>query len=324
MKIGLLLATWASPPNTVTWADRLDLAKASEAVGFDSLWVIDHLLLDTTNAEIRRRTGNAVPVADTVLPQGFLECFSVLAALASTVPRVELGTLVACATYRNPVLLAKMAATIDEISGGRFTLGLGAGDSETEHRRIGAPYSNRVSRFEEVLHIAHALLRTGRIDFEGTYHSVREFELLPAGNRPGGPPLLVGTLKPQRRMQRLVAQYADIWNLWLAFGVGWPESIRPHQSVIQAACEEYGRDPATLTHSASIRVLMPGSVYKMAPGERPLQGPPEVIAEALAGFAREGVEHVHIVLSPNNRESVERFSPVLRLLEESRNVPESV
>jgi len=315
LKVGLLLPTWVSPPDDLRWSDVLQRAREAADRGFDSLWVCDHLLLESTNAELRGRAGGQVPPGAEVLPEGYIECFAVLAALAVAVPEVTLGTLVACTGYRNPALLAKIADAIDEISGGRFTLGVGAGDSEGEHAVFGFPHDHRMGRFEEALIVIRRLLQEGRLDFEGTYYRVRDCQLLPRGPRSSGPPILIGTLNPKRRMQRLVAQYADAWNGWFAYGVGWPESVPPQRELIDAACREHGRDPATLARTAAVRVLMPNSPYTPPENERPLQGPPEEMAEALRGFAREGIGELVVALSPSTRESVQGFERVLRLLD---------
>jgi alkanesulfonate monooxygenase SsuD/methylene tetrahydromethanopterin reductase-like flavin-dependent oxidoreductase (luciferase family) len=314
LRVGLVLPTWCSPPDQLRWADILDLAREAQEAGFDSLWATDHLLLESTNAELRRRAGGEVPPGAEVLPEGYMEVFAVLAALAAAVPGMELGTLVACTGYRNPGLLAKIADAIDEISGGPFVLGLGAGDSEDEYRVFGFPYEQPVGRFEEALRIVRTLLREGRLDYEGRFYSVRELELLPRGPRPAGPPILIGTLNPKPRMQRLVAQYADIWNGWLAYGVSWPEAVGSQRATVDAACQAHGRDPATLEHTAGLRVLMPGSLYTPPEHERPLKGSPEQIAEALRGFAAAGLTQVQVALSPGTRESVREFGKAIALL----------
>src|SRR5437773_5461448 len=160
---------------TAAWADLLAFAQRAEALGFDSLWVPDHLLLTW---EERTR--------------GTWECWSLLAALAAVTSRVELGPLVTCTAFRNPALLAKMADTVDEISGGRLIVGLGAGWNGPEDRAFGAQSDHRVDRFEEALQIIVPLLRMGHVDFEGKYYQARGCELRPRGPRPGGPPILIG------------------------------------------------------------------------------------------------------------------------------------
>jgi alkanesulfonate monooxygenase SsuD/methylene tetrahydromethanopterin reductase-like flavin-dependent oxidoreductase (luciferase family) len=137
--------------------------------------------------------------------------------LAGATSRIELGMLVACTNYRNPALLAKMADTLDKISGGRLTLGLGAGDSRFEQRAMGYPSDFLVSRFEEALALVSRLIREKTVDFAGKYYRVNEFELRPRGPRPGGPPIPIGALATRSRMLRLTAQYADWWDGWVAF-----------------------------------------------------------------------------------------------------------
>ncbi len=149
LKVGLQLPHWELGMDGVTprWADLLSLARQAESIGFDMLWVVDHAL--TLDAEFYEGIGRPVPpelAGET--PAGYWEGWALLAALAASTSRIELGTLVACAGYRNPALLAKMAETVDEISGGRLTLGLGAGDSRFEHRAMGYPTDHLVARFD--------------------------------------------------------------------------------------------------------------------------------------------------------------------------------
>src|SRR5260370_33103100 len=106
---------------------------------------------------------------------------------------------------------------MDDISGGRLVLGLGAGDSVGEHKTFGFPHEQPVTRFEEALQVMKGLFQTGDLDFDGAHHRLRGARLLPRGPRPEGPPILIGTLNPGPRMCRLVAQYADIWNGWVGY-----------------------------------------------------------------------------------------------------------
>lgn len=181
---------------------------------------------------------------------GVWECTTMLSALAAATSRVELGSLVMCTGFRNPALLAKMADTIDEISGGRLILGLGAGYPDREYPAFGYPTDHRYSRFAEAIHIIHGLLREGSIDFDGTYYQARECELRPRGPRPGGPPIMIGTRG--KRMLRLTAQYADLWNAFLLRGHSRPEDLEPAMGSLDAACKDVGRDPATLARTASV------------------------------------------------------------------------
>ena len=205
-KVGLFLPTGESMLGGATagWRDLLELARRAEDLGFDSLWLPDHVLLGRE---------------DESYTIGAWECWSLLAALAAETSRVALGPLVSCTPFRNPALLAKMASTVDEISGGRLVLGVGAGWAESEFQAFGVPFDHRVSRFEEAIQIIGPLLRNGHVDFDVTYYQARDCELRPPGPRPHGPPIMVGGSGP--RMLSLTARYADAWNarLWQHPGV---------------------------------------------------------------------------------------------------------
>jgi alkanesulfonate monooxygenase SsuD/methylene tetrahydromethanopterin reductase-like flavin-dependent oxidoreductase (luciferase family) len=290
---------------TARWADLLAMARRAEEVGFDSVWVVDHLLLHGV-----RQAGQL---------EGLWECWTLLAALAAATERVELGPLVSCTSFRNPALLAKMADTVDEISGGRLILGLGAGWHEYEYNAFGYPFDHRVGRFEEALTIIHALLREGKIDFQGKYYQARECELRPRGPRPTGPPILIGALANRPRVLDLMARYADQWNVWLVFGRSHADQIPPLREAVDAACAGAGRDPATLGRTAGVLVDVTGRTPppKTLPSgsvEEPIAGSPEEIAEALRAFAREGIDHLQVRLYPNNLAGIEAFAPVIERL----------
>ncbi len=186
MKLGFMVPTWTT--TSLAWREVLDVSQAAVDVGFDSLWVTDHFLLESTNAELRQRAGVSVPEQSEEVAEGYLECFSTLAALAAVIPKVQLGSFVACARYRNPALLAKIADAIDAISDGRFVLGVGAGDSEDEHQRFGFPTGHHVSRFEETLAILRGLFTQGELELSGEHYQVRQARLFPRGPRADGPP----------------------------------------------------------------------------------------------------------------------------------------
>jgi alkanesulfonate monooxygenase SsuD/methylene tetrahydromethanopterin reductase-like flavin-dependent oxidoreductase (luciferase family) len=312
LRLGLILPTWTTAD--LSWAEVAEIARAAAVAGFDALYVTDHLLLPSNNAEMKRRAGVDFPDEPEVPLEGYLECFTLLAALAAEIPNLTLGSLVACTGYRNPGLLAKMAATLDDISGGRLVLGLGAGDSEGEHHTFGFPYDQPVSRFEESLQVLRRLFREGSVDFEGAYHRVRGLRLLPGGPRPEGPPILIGTLNPKPRMRRLVVQYADIWNGWLGYTDASPESAAAQLRIIEDACREHGRDPLSPVATTAVRGAMPGSAYVPRPDERPLAGSPPEMAETLCGHARLGISEVQVALTLGGVEGVEAFAPVIEEL----------
>jgi alkanesulfonate monooxygenase SsuD/methylene tetrahydromethanopterin reductase-like flavin-dependent oxidoreductase (luciferase family) len=298
--VNLPVVDGAMAGKTAGWADLRAFAQRAEALGFDSLWVPDHLLL-----RWQEQT------------RGIWECWSLLAALAAATSRVQFGPLVSCTSFRNPALLTKMAATVDEISGGRLILGLGAGWDGPEYRAFGYPNDHRVDRFAEALQIIVPLLRTGRVDVEGRYCQAQDCELLPRGPRPAGPPILIGGKGP--RMLRLVATYADLWN---AEGpLHQPADFIPLRTAADAACAEIGRDPTTLLRSASVVVALPtagGRDEPQSPAGSAWSVPrsPEEFAEVLRGYAGEGLDHVQLWLSPSSIDGLEWCAAALDMLDQ--------
>jgi alkanesulfonate monooxygenase SsuD/methylene tetrahydromethanopterin reductase-like flavin-dependent oxidoreductase (luciferase family) len=292
------------------WTDVLEYAQAAETAGFDSLWAVDHFLVD--RAKVEEQMGRPVPESLRGQPlEGFWECWSLLASLASVTNRVELGTLVTATAYRNPALLVKIAETIDEVSGGRVILGIGAGDFQNEFEAYGYPWEKKVGRFEEAVQIITQLLREGRSDFSGEHYQVNNCELRPRGPRPGGMPVLIGALANRPRMLRLVMQYADIWNNWTAAGVSSPAEARRRFSFIAEACEKHDRDPASLQYSLTIGVSWSGPIFAT---DQPMTGESGEIAEQIHEISEIGYDHIQILPKPLNSESVERLAPVLEAL----------
>lgn len=306
----------------VPWATLREMAELAEAVGIASLVVPDHLLF-------RRSPPTNNPPVD--MPEGrtrgIWEAWTILSAVAAVTRRVTLSPFVACTAFRNPALLAKMADTLDEVSGGRLVLGLGAGWHEPEFEAFGFPFDHRVSRFEEALRIIVPLLREGRVDFRGQYYQARDCELLPRGPRAAGPPILIGGQGP--RMLRLAARYADRFDADFhlrADGVG------ARFRALEAACAEVGRDPATVVRSAGTRVAFAPdgapSPARRGPARDGLaefelagvrfsgrQGDAEALAEHLAAFGAAGVQHLTCtILDPPGPRGVERFARVLERL----------
>jgi alkanesulfonate monooxygenase SsuD/methylene tetrahydromethanopterin reductase-like flavin-dependent oxidoreductase (luciferase family) len=281
------------------WSDMLATVRRAEEVGFASVWIPDHLIIDIPRPGSR--------------PAGAWEAWSLLAALAATTERIAIGLLVSCTAFRNPALLAKMADTVDEISGGRLILGLGAGWCELEFRAFGYPFDHRVSRFEEALQIITGLLRDGYVDFTGTYYQARECELRPRGPRPQGPPILVGSSSKGERMLRLAARYADIWNRdFDAVNPGYepysPADLAASQIKVDTVCAEVGRDPATLARTAGVWVDLPNMPSR---GWDALSGAPETIAAGLRRYADSGYGQVQLWPQAATVASVEAFAPVL-------------
>ncbi len=287
----------------VRWNELLDMARAIEDLGYDSLWLGEHLLYRFPDRE----------------PRGPWEAWALLAALSAVTSRVELGPFVACTAFHNPAILAKRSDTIDEISGGRLILGLGAGWNETEFRAFGIPFDHRIDRFEEAFTIIRTLLREGAVDFEGTYYSARDCELLPRGPRPGGPPLMIGS--NGERMLRIAAPHVDSWNSWYSDTGNSPSGVAALAAKVDAAAVGAGRDPADIARTVAVQVRLPGGVGRTmgdtsgAMAVPPLEGTADEMAEELRAYALAGISHVQLVLDPITRESIERFAPVLRLLD---------
>lgn len=307
LKVGLLLPDTEGQLDGATprWRDIKEMALLAEDAGFDSVWVTDHLIHrpdDDTPPDGSSQEGTRGP----------WECWSLLTALAAVTDRVEIGALVLCAGFRNPGLLAKMADTVDEISGGRLILGLGAGWNEPEYRAFGFPFDHRVARFEEYVRIVGGLLRDGRADVEGAYWQARDAELRPRGPRPQGPPILVGTTSP--RMLELTARHADAWNVWFSHTGNSLEGLEKVLADVDRACEAVGRDPRSLERTAAI--VMEVGPHGPSSMEPPfIAGTPEELADSLRAHAARGLDHVQVWLEPATPAGVEAFRPVLAALD---------
>ncbi|MCC6313398.1 MAG: LLM class flavin-dependent oxidoreductase [Thermomicrobiales bacterium] len=215
---------------------------------------------------------------------------------------------------RNPALLAKIADTVDEISGGRLILGLGAGWHEPEYRAFGYPFDRRVARFAEALTIITGLLREGQVDFAGTYHQARDCELRPRGPRPLGPPIMIGSTGP--RMLALTAKHADLWNIWFDKTDNRPAGLAPLLTRVDAACHDAGRTPATLGRTVATLIEI-GPHAPSTSSASPIAGSPTQIADTLRAYAAAGVSHVQVWLEPKTASGVEAFAPVLEELDRS-------
>ena len=280
------------------------MARTAEAVGFDSLWLGDHLLYRFADGSTR----------------GPWEAWTTLAGLAEATDSIALGPLVAATAFHAPAMLAKLASTVDEISGGRLILGLGAGWNETEFRAFGFPFDQRVARFEEAFTIVRTLLREGRIDFDGRYFQARGCELKPTPHRADGPPLLVGSIG--ERMLRITLPHVDAWNAWFVDTGNAPAGVPALRDRVDDAAREVGRDPAAIERTVAVLVRMPGGTGRQmgdvtaSRSIRPLAGSSETIADGLRGYATEGIGHIQLVVDPITEASIEGLGGVLRLLDD--------
>jgi probable F420-dependent oxidoreductase len=295
VKIGLMvfLANDRENNSTRPYETIRAIAQQAETDGFDSIWLADHLFYRYPGEPTR----------------GIWECWTMLAALAEATQRVEIGTLVLCNSFRHPAILAKMATTADEVSGGRLILGVGAGWHEPEYQAFGLPFDHRVDRLEEALQILGPLLRDGHVDFAGQYYQARNCDIVPRGPRRDGPPLLVGSEGP--RMLKLTAQYADLWNIGY---MGKPETMAEPLAKIEAACREIGRDPATVGITALIGLWFPDLQAKQPSFfDKPLTGTVQEIAAAMRGYAELGVQHIMFQCEPYTPQARKLLTEALHL-----------
>ena len=266
----------AAAGSSPTWSDVRAVAQTAEGSGLDSVWIADHLLAQMPDGTVH----------------GMQDAWTLLSAVAAVTSRVELGPLVLCSSFRDPGVVAKMAATLDEVSGGRLVLGLGAGWHDPEYEAFGFPTGHRVSRFAEALEIVTRLLRRERVSFEGRYYRLSEAELLPAPKR--AIPILVAGRRP--RMLRLTARWADAWNTaWYAEP---NDKLRGELDEFERALEDTGR----LAHGVqrTLGIIVGGD-------------PPDTIARRLDTWAKLGFDHVVAEVEPIAPESVERLGSGVRL-----------
>jgi probable F420-dependent oxidoreductase len=286
----------------VEWPELVAMARAAEAVGFDSLWLGDHLLYDLPGGVTR----------------GPWEVWTSLAALAAVTERIELGPLVASAGFHAPAMLAKQAATVDAISGGRLIVGLGAGWNEREYRAFGFPFDRRVARFEEAFTIIRTLLGEGRIDHDGAFWRLEECVLDPPPARPGGPPLLIGSTG--ERMLAIALPHVDAWNVWWGEYGNTVEGFAAVRDRVVEACERAERDPATVGATAAVLIRLPGGSGRLmgdyeGSDSAPVEGSASEVAGHLAAMADAGAAHVQLVVDPITVDAIESLGEVLNQLE---------
>jgi alkanesulfonate monooxygenase SsuD/methylene tetrahydromethanopterin reductase-like flavin-dependent oxidoreductase (luciferase family) len=305
LQIGLMMRSGNHPVpgagRVVPWSELKEIALAAEELGVDTLFAPDHLIF--------RKYGSfdSIPEGES---KGCWEVWTLLSAIAGITSRVTLGPFVACTSFREPALLAKMADTLDEVSGGRLLLGLGAGYHVPEYTAFGFPHDHLAGRFEEALQIILPLLKGERVTFHGAYYDVDDCLLVPHGPRPAGPPIWIGARQP--RMLRIAARYADAYNT-MAHSV--PETAMAQLRQLDDACEEVGRDPSTIMKTIGSFVAFPGSEDDPG-GVNPnsIAGTPEQVAEQLHALHRAGVEHANLFASPWGLRAVEMLGETIRHL----------
>ena len=288
MKVGVQLP---EVERDVRWREYVRLARAAEETGLDSIWVGDHLLY---RGEAR---GERAP----------WDCWTLLAGLAVVTERVELGPLVACTAFREPGLLARAAAAVDELSAGRLRVAVGAGWNEDEFRAFGLPFDHRVSRFEEAFEIVRRLLAGERVTVTGRYHEVDDAVLLPPPAR--RPPLMVGG--DGARLLAATLPHVEAWNTWFDRFGNRPEGFLALNERIDEACERAGRDPRTLVRSACLLVEVEGGRGERGtdPASPPI--PDDRLAAMFGEFAEAGVDEAILVLDPISEHSIRSLRTAL-------------
>lgn len=295
-EIGLVLPLMplGQDRNVSRWPTIRNLALRAEEIGFDTIWMPDELVWQSEEGP----------------PRGAWDGMSMAGAVAAVTSRVKVGTWVMSALHRNPGIIAKTAETLDEISGGRFVFGLGAGHEwPGQALAFGLPEDHIFARFEEALKIIVPLLRSGHADFEGTWHAARDLEQLPVGPRPGRIPLMIGGNGPKG--QRHAVRLADIWSAYIEERAHVDE-VRPRITTLEAICAEEGRDPTTIGRSIGVTVnpLQPAGVRPAA-----ISGTADEIADAIGTFREAGFTQLEIMLTPGTMTALDALVPVLERLD---------
>lgn len=296
---------WPSP--WLPFTEAVELCAHAEATGWDGVWVADHFMSSGRNP---------------TMP--FPEAWTTLSAIAARVPRVRVGTMVTGNPYRHPAVLAKMAATLDHISGGRVVLGLGAGWQENEHRQYGIEFSDvpgRLARLDEACQVIKSLYTRPVSNFDGRYYQLTDATLEPKPvQRPL--PLLIGG-GGEKVTLKITAKYADEWNHW-----GDAATMAQKGAILDAHCASVGRDPRDIQRSAAVLLFIGRTKAEVAarwathgdskkpPGApgRSLVGTPAQLRDAVAGFEAAGVDEIIVTdaVLGDHAEKIEAMDLLMR------------
>ena len=273
------------------------MARLAEDIGLDSVWVGDHYLY--------RNDGRP--------ERGPWEAWAQLAAIGAITSRVSIGPLVACLGFHAPGPLAKSIATVDEVSGGRLVVGVGAGWNRTEFDAFGVPFDHRVDRFEESLAILRRLLDGERVTFRGRHVGVEDAVLLPRPARRA--PIMLGS--SGRRMLRIGLPHADAWNVWWEDFANTPDGFARASERVDLAARAVGVEPTSIQRSACVLVAFdPTSDERRIPeGTHAVDGSPAALAAALSAFAEAGADEVIVVALPIDAMSIERLGEAATMLD---------
>jgi len=294
MKIGVMIPVGdgdGESGGTPGWAEISRFAKTAESSGLDSVWLADHFFYQAPDGQT----------------YGMHEAWTLLSAIAAVTTRVELGTMVLCGSFRDPGVVAKMAATLDLVSDGRVVLGVGAGWHDPEYEAFGLPTDHRVGRFAEWLEIVARLVRGETVSLDGKYHQVREAVLAPAAQR--RIPILIAATRP--RMLDLTAQWADAWNTaW--FGPV-DDKVRGRLGELDDALTRAGRPGNEVAKTVGITVRDVDQPAPAEPSRNAIDGSVEELAKVMKDYEALGVEHLIVSPEPMTARSVERLAEAKRL-----------
>ncbi len=241
-------------------------------------------------------------------PHGFWDGVSIAGAAAAVTSTIKIGTWVLSALHRNPGIIAKTAETLDEISGGRFVFGLGAGHAGSQATAFGLPGDMVSARFQEALRVIVPLMRGGRANFDGTYFAARDLVQQPLGPRPGRIPLLIGGQKAKGI--RFAALNGDIWSTY-AEERSTIEELGPRIVTFEHICDEIGRDPASIGRAAGLEVH---PLERAGEGEGSISGSAEEIADSFRSFREAGFSQVDLMVHPGTVEACDALAPVVEML----------
>ncbi len=297
LKLGVVITTVEDPASGIapSWQAIENAVTTAEQVGFDTVWVPDELQWE---------------MDDWGGTRGWWEIVSIMSAIAQATTTINVGSWVLSALHRNPGLTARVVETIDEISGGRFILGYGAGHAGRQGEAFGFPDDKIVGRYEEALTIVTDLLRKGSSTFSGDHHSTVRQILTPRGPRPGRIPLMLGGQGP--RTMRLAVQHADIWSTY-ATESSEADAFASMIERLDTICAKHNRDPATLARSVGIFVRpqsTPEDAHTFTFGP-PLAGTDDEILRGFERFADIGVTHLELAVPGDLAPAFERLAGVV-------------
>jgi alkanesulfonate monooxygenase SsuD/methylene tetrahydromethanopterin reductase-like flavin-dependent oxidoreductase (luciferase family) len=284
----------------VSWPEYVAMARAAEEVGFDSVWLGDHLLYRGDGREER----------------GPWDAWSMLAGLAAVTARVRLGPLVACTAFSPPGLLARKAASVQEISNGRLVLGLGAGWNRAEFDAFGLPFDNRAARFIESFEVIRRLAAGDRVTLHGDFVTIDDAVVLPLNAHPM--PLMVGSVGD--RVLRATLPHVDAWNCWYAWFGNNPDGFATLNQRITTIVTDTGRDPGTVQRSAAVFVALDEAGADRPHADlEPIRGSNHEISQRLAEFADAGVDEAILVLNPIDEQSIRSLADVVATVTNKRD-----